>query len=337
MMRLVSDRDHSIEAARKITSDFLPGEFYGWLAFADDEAVAVTMLEPCTLERGGRHSTAGYWRYLWVNPDYRRTALYPRLVFTMIAEAADVGIDLVYGAIRRPEVAAGHLALGMQKVAEIPVLAKPLRPARLLSKFYGLGNASIHASGVPDFAYRQYLGLRRVSVPSGHAITDIEATGANAEAVIPALRDLYTSELQRPLTPQSFADRYHTNADGAEYRVLCVEGSDGIRAAIVYRTALRGDNIHSMVLMEMGYRSSDQDALRYGLAELEKRALQLGCEVILCLSNNQTIQSFLRKLGYFTSNETYVLMKKPTRRKADETVTDKADVWHFTFADHDAF
>src|SRR5262245_285453 len=116
LMRLVSDREHSIEAARKITSDFAPGQFYGWLAFANDEAVAVTMLEPCVLERGGRHSNAGYWRYLWVSPDYRKTALYPRLVFTMIAEAGDFGIDVVYGAIRRPEVAAGHLALGMQKI-----------------------------------------------------------------------------------------------------------------------------------------------------------------------------------------------------------------------------
>src|SRR5262245_7054386 len=66
LMRLVSDREHSIEAARKITSDFMPGEFYGWLAFADEEAVGVTMLEPCILARGDRHSDAGYWRYLWV-------------------------------------------------------------------------------------------------------------------------------------------------------------------------------------------------------------------------------------------------------------------------------
>jgi hypothetical protein len=336
-MRLVSDRDHSIEAARKITSDFMPGEFYGWLAFADDEAVGVTMLEPCILARGARHTNAGYWRYLWVSPDHRKTALYPRLVFTMIADAAEVGIDVVYGAIRRPDVAAGHLALGMQKVAEIPVLAKPLSPARLLSKFRGLGNAAVQLSSVPDFAYGQYLALRRLSLPSGYSVRDVAATDADPETILPALRELYTSELQRPLNPESFASRYDANADGEEYRVLSVEKAGETHAAIVYRTALRGNDIHNLVLMELGYRLPDQNALRVGLSELERRAMRLGCEVVLCLSNSSVMQSHLRKWGYFKSNETYILMKKPTRPNTAGTITDKTDDWHFTFADHDAF
>ena len=112
-MQLVSGRDHSVEAVRTMTAGFAPGRFYGWIAFGGNEPVGLTTLEPCILERGGTAMEAGYWRYLWVRPDQRRTPLYPRLVFTMIAEAAGLGIDLVYGAIRRPDVAAGHIALGM--------------------------------------------------------------------------------------------------------------------------------------------------------------------------------------------------------------------------------
>src|SRR5712692_11583532 len=85
MMRSVSDRDHSVESVRAMTADFTPGEFYAWLAVIGDDPVGVTMLEPCILEHGGRKTSAGYWRYLWVRPDQRRTSLYPRLVFTMIA------------------------------------------------------------------------------------------------------------------------------------------------------------------------------------------------------------------------------------------------------------
>src|SRR6059036_119224 len=140
MMRLVSGREHSVEAVRTMTADFAPDRFYGWLAFADREPAGLTTLEPCILERMGTAVNAGYWRYLWVKPDQRRTTLYPRLVFTMIADAAALGMDMVYGAIRRPDVAAGHLALGMQKVGQIPLLAKPLNPAGLFSKLYGLGN-----------------------------------------------------------------------------------------------------------------------------------------------------------------------------------------------------
>ena len=143
-----------------MTADFSPGEFYGWLAVAGDEPVGVTMLEPCILEYKGAQTKAGYWRYLWINPDQRKTGLYPRLVFTMIAAAAELGIELVYGAIRRPDVVAGHLGLGMEKVGEIPVLAKPLNPAALFSKFHRLGSLAVGLSAVPDFAYRQYLFLK---------------------------------------------------------------------------------------------------------------------------------------------------------------------------------
>lgn len=335
-MRLVSGRDHSIEAARRITSDFIPGEFYGWLAFAGDAPVAVTMLEPCVLEHAGTRSRAGYWRYLWVSPDYRKTTLYPRLVFTMIAEAAEAGIDLVYGAIRRPEVAAGHLALGMQKVGEIPVLAKPLRPARLFSKFYRLGKLFVRWSMIPDLVYGSYLWLRRSFLRQGYFVTEARAAETRPQIVIAALRELYSSELQRPLTAETFERRYRVSPDGTEYRVLCVEASGEMRAAIVHRTAIR-EGIHSMVVMEMGYRFSDQEALHFGLAELEKQALKLDCEVILCLSSNRTIQSLLRKWGYFESNETYVLMKKPTGRNVDSADAGKIDDWYFSFADHDAF
>ena len=336
MMRSVSDRDHSVESVRAMTADFTPGEFYAWLAVAGDEPVGVTMLEPCTLEYRGAQTKAGYWRYLWINADQRKTGLYPRLVFTMIAAAAELGIELVYGAIRRPDVVAGHLALGMEKVGQIPVLAKPLNPAALFSKFHGLGSLAVGLSAVPDFAYRQYLFLRHPP-GSSYVVRDIAATQANLNAIIPVLRDPHPSKLQRLLSPQTFLRRYHTNSDGAEYRVLCVQASDDVRAAIVYRHAVRGNNIRAVAIMELGYSGEDQHALRFALAELEKHAIDMHCEVMLCLSSAGPMQVLLRQSGYFKSNETYVLMKKKTDPQGGCLVPDKLDDWYFTFGDHDAF
>jgi len=51
MMRLVSGREHSVEAVQMMTADFAPGRFYGWLAFADHEPAGLTPLEPFALER----------------------------------------------------------------------------------------------------------------------------------------------------------------------------------------------------------------------------------------------------------------------------------------------
>src|SRR5436309_12068347 len=245
MMQLVSGREHSVEAARTMTADFAPGRFYGWLAFAGNEPAGLTTLEPCILERRGTAIDAGYWRYLWVRPDQRRTTLYPRLVFTMVTEAAVLGIDLVYGAIRRPDVAAGHIALGMQEIGEIPVLARPLRPARLFSKFHGFADIFVRLSAIPDLAYAQYLSLRRRLTRSGYVITDVAATEVDPGAIIPTLREMYASELRRRLTSESFAGRYHSNSDGAQYRVLSIGRSGAVNAAIVYRIAVRGKGIRT--------------------------------------------------------------------------------------------
>jgi hypothetical protein len=337
MMRSVSAREHSVDAVRAMTVDFAPGEFYAWLAEAGDEPVGLTMLEPCTLEHRGAQTKAGYWRYLWVSSDQRKTGLYPRLVFTMIGAAAKAGIGLVYGAIRRPEVAAGHLALGMQKVGDMPVFAKPVNPATLFSKFHGLGNFATGLSAFPDFVYRQYLSARHLAAGAAYTITDVSADQADLQAVIPALREMHASDLQRPLTSQYFLKRYRMNSDGNEYRVLGVQGASEQAAAIVYRTAVRGNNIQALIILEMGYRSGDRDALRFGLVELEKRAIALRCEVILVLSSSRGIQQLLDESGYFKSTETYVLMKKSTRPEIDGVVTGNLDDWYFTFSDHDAF
>jgi N-acetylglutamate synthase-like GNAT family acetyltransferase len=337
MMRQVADREHSLEAVRTITSNFQPGEFYGWIACAGDEPVGVTMLQPLALERRGVRIQAGYWRYLWIRPDHRGTTLYPRLVLKMIGEAAGLDIDLVYGAIRREEVAAGHLALGMERVAELPVLMKPLRPARLLCKFYGAPGAFAGISAVPDALYRQYLNVRNSSRPADFVFEDAAAAGIDSDTVIPVLREPYQDDVQRILTAEAFAARYRANSDGDPYRVLCVRTSAGAQAAIVYRIASRR-KIRNLVVMEMGCRSTDGAALKAGLFELERQAIGLDCEVMLALFSRQWTCDVLRKAGYFKSNETYVLMKKWTK-KADrsEVKNIEMDKWHFTFADHDAF
>ena len=337
MMRSVSEREHSVEAVRMMTGDFLSGDFYAWLAFAGDEPIGVTMLEPCVLEHNGIWTKAGYWRYLWVRPDQRRTALYPRLVFTMLSEAAKLDMQVIYGAIRRPEVAAGHIALGMQKVGEIPVLVKPLRPGRLFSKYHGLGNVLTGLSAVPDFAYQQYLSAKRWATRSSYSATDFATTEIEPETVASVLRSLYPSKLQRPLNRDYFRKRYGLNSDGAEYRVLTVNRSGALQAAVVYRPAVRGNNIHALVLMELGFRGSDPGALRFGLLELEKKAIHLGCEVMLALTSPSEMQQFLKTLGYFRSNEMYILIKKATPLGRDAAISNDMNDWYFTFSDHDAF
>jgi hypothetical protein len=224
----------------------------------------------------------------------------------------------------------------MERVAELPVLMKPLRPARLLCKFYG-ASAFAGISGVPDALYRQYLNVRNSSRQADFLCEDAAAAGIDSDSVIPVLREPYQDDVQRILTAQTFADRYRANSDGEPYRVLLVRTSGGIQAAIVYRIASRR-KIRNLVIMEMGCRSTDGAALKAGLFELERQAIGLDCEVILALFSREWARDVLRKAGYFKSNETYILMKKWTKKADRSGVKDlEMDKWHFTFADHDAF
>src|SRR5579883_832492 len=337
LLRMVSDRKYSIEAIRVMLADLNPGEYYGWIALAGNDAVGVTMLQPCTLEFSGRQCPAGYWTNLCVRPDYRKTTLYPRLVFTMITGAAELGMDVVYGAIRRPDVAAGHLSLGMEKIGDIPVLAKPVRPARLISKHKGFGHLAAQLSGMPDGVYSQYRSLRRAGTSSGYSIKECAAAECDAGTILPILSEPFESDIRQHWTSSTFYRRYRTNPDGDEYRVLSVQQRGNTEAVIVYRRAVRGPDIQTLVIMEMGHRLSAEQALRAGLFELEKKATASGCDVILCLSSSAPMQALLRGTGYMDSGENYILMKKATGRKTDCVLPAKITAWSFTFADHDAF
>jgi hypothetical protein len=109
------------------------------------------------------------------------------------------------------------------------------------------------------------------------------------------------------------------------------------QAAIVYRAAVRGQDIRTLVIMEMGHLPSDEHALRLALFDLEKIGSQSECDVVLCLSSNLPMQTLLRSVGYMKSNENYVLMMKPTGRKTECAFPAKIAGWYFNFADHDAF
>jgi Acetyltransferase (GNAT) domain len=336
LLHLVSERTYPLDIVRTILADLVPPEHYGWVAVSGDEIVGMTMLQPRTLQVSGKQCAAGYWTYLGVRQDYRRTALYPRLVFTMISGAAELGMDLVYGAVRRPEVVQGHLSLGMEKIGELPVMAKPVRPARLLSKHKHLGDVLSQLSAVPDYLYAKYRPLRRRSESNEYGLKDSAASECNPDSVLLPLRAGFESEVQQPLTAAAFQKRYHWNPDGDAYRVLSVERSGDSKAAVVYRAAVRKD-IRTMVVMEMGHQQGEERALRSGLFELEKIATESECDVILCLSSNLPMQTLLRSVGYMKSNEKYVLMMKPTGRKTECVFPAGIAGWYFTFADHDAF
>jgi hypothetical protein len=224
----------------------------------------------------------------------------------------------------------------MQKITEIAVLAKPIRPARLLAKFYDVP-LPMHPLSVPvDSVYGAAASLLRRSAAK-FTVRDVPATEIDSTPSLQLLRPAEGKAVRQVLTEQSFRERYGHNPDEQQYRAVCVESAGKTEAVIVYRTAIRDHGIHALILMDMGFSDDDVQAIRRGLHEVDRIARKAGCDVILSLTTDPTIQSQLKQAGYLRSNETYVLLKKAVRAENQQPIPQTVDEWYFTFADHDAF
>ncbi len=338
LFRLVSERDYDLPTVERLVCGLDPQRYYVWLALTGGQAVGMTMMEPRTLQRDGQVLRAGYWTNLFVDPAYRTSTLYPRLPFAMFKGASEAGMDLVYAAVRRPRVAEAHLAIGMRQIARLPVLAKPIRPASLIAKHNNWGAWAKRLSRLPDAAYAGYLAVRRSPVSEDYSIEElpwdaaevrrlVEIAGASAS---PRLRQLWSAEL--------FRERFAYNSDGAPYTLVGAFRRRDLVAGAVYRMARRGKNICAGIVMEAVYEDGEEQAVQGALAEIERRAHAAGADVVLCLPGwDERSPEIFRGLGYMTSPESYVLMRRSTAEATRDLPLDDASAWRFGFADHDAF
>jgi len=309
-----------------------------WLAVDGKSAVGLTMLEPRILQWGGRHRRAGYWTNLFVHPDYRTTMLYPRLVLEMFRGAEEAGLDFVYTAVRRQQVARAHLAMGMHSIGELPVLAKVLRPGSLLAKYKQLGKRARLLSRGPDSAYAAYLHLRRPRTPPPFSIEELDWNSSDVSRFTDILCSSGGERVCQAWTPDSLRFRFEDPLDGPPYRLIAARKNGRLTGGAVYRVVEREKQIRLGVIMLVVHEPNEFDAARFCLAEIERQASAQNAEVILCLPTPGALtKGSLRALGYRESPETYILMCRMTSRTPEGRPAQDLSQWHYAFVDHDAF
>jgi len=308
-----------------------------WIACAGERAVGLTMLEPRTLGWEDEDWEAGYWTDLYIDPAYRRTTLYPRLASAMFQHAREAGLAFVYAAVRRPEVARAHLAIGMTKADDLPVLAKPLLPASLIAKYKRLPPAfSILGAGL-DVTYAAFLRCRRRLSPRW-PVEELPWTQANVEQWLELRQRSASSRLHQAWTPASLLRRLEEDPDGAPYLLLGARTNGRLAAAAVYRLIHRRSAIRTGVILEIAHEENGLAALEACLWEIERRASEQGAEVILCLPTPEAMANgALKELGYRESPERYILMYRMTSRTPARQPAPGLSGWHYAFVDHDAF
>src|SRR5690606_14449620 len=125
-----------------------PARIRVWVAVDGEQIVAMSCAELHRLQVGDSVIDAGYWTNLYVREDYRDQLLYPRLPQAMLRGLSKRGITRVYLAIRRLDVAEGHVRIVFRASDRLVVRIKPVRPLSLLGKHRNLSAPVVWAAGV---------------------------------------------------------------------------------------------------------------------------------------------------------------------------------------------
>ena len=313
-----------------------------WLALVGEQAAASTAAYLREMHVPGQSQPLpiGYWAHLFVLPEHRKLMLYPQLVFTMRRAMAELGIEAIITAMRRPEVTEGHLKLGFQALCSWPVLIKPLRPFALVGKHKSIRAASLVAP-MGDPLWRAFQGLRHRGVSSGFETLKADAARSDEamlEQIAALLERCRGDRIGTSWAPDVLRARLGGGVDGLPYTIVLDRDSGSVRGVAICRMATRGNGIRTGVILELAAEGDQPDHLHTMALACEQALHEQGAEAILWLDGaGEQASAALRALGYREApDETYRLIAY-TSDKGDCVLERDASAWRFTFLDHDAF
>lgn len=334
---LLDERQHSSNEIASAVDSLRPESYLAWLAFNSLEPIGSVMLELRNLSWSGKAIRAGYMMNLFVRPNYRRLNIYPLLVLKLFKDSEDLGLDVIYSAPRRRRIVAGHMALGMKKICDQPVLAKPVRPCRLLARHLGLPLAVGALTSLPDAVFR--VAARRLGglTSSASPVERLRWGTVEAEDLAALASRVNGARLQQRRDLSFLSRRYRENLDREPYILVGARRAGHVVAAVAYRIAER-HYVRAAVIMDVFHDPSDLSTVWHCLEEVERQASQQDADVILCLSDLNTSKALnLTRLGYMRSPETYTLLWRNLRSEPIHRAVPDASDLCFSFADHDAF
>lgn len=316
MAALLAQRDRedgvrepaSLEVVARQLRDLDPSRCRAFVAVdGEGNVVAMNAALLRTLRAGEQRIPAAYWTNLYVHPEHRNAMLYPR-VMAALRQAMTAEGRLLYAAVRREAVAKAHERLGFVRVAEMPLLVKPLRPWRLLSR---RRRAARYLTWL-DPAWG--LVLRATSRASAEIVDDLSAVAdlmsrAAGERIAPAWTG---PELQARLAPTFEGDAAGTLGFREHGRLV---------AAVLWQDGVRMNGARLRVVLDVV--AEEPEAARRVLAACERHALDEGREAMLSLQRGR---------GYFPSGARYILLAD-----GRGPVDVRGRAWRFGLIEHDAF
>jgi hypothetical protein len=312
--------------------DLDPARALAWLAFVDDVPVGLTTVFLRELRVADTSTPAAYWANLYIDPAHRDRMLYPRLPMAMFPALRQLGVELLYAAVRLQDVAEAHTHIGFARVGSFPVLVQPLRPARLLARHRGLARV-IPLTRPVDACWSL---LRAALRPRPTTTTTVVPTDRPPHQLVSPL------EIRPDYTPEQLAHRYRQTREGTTYDHLELRTDQtpigGLTWRVAERTGESGLPLRVAVIMDIAVPPDHPDLVRPLLAALERRAHAADCDAILLADAlGPDLRPHLRRAGYLASNERYTLVLWPKSALTATPALAEQPRWRFAFADHDAF
>jgi GNAT superfamily N-acetyltransferase len=305
-----------------------------FLATEDNTVLGMSGLLERWLEYGRKAWRAGYWVDLFVDPEHKHRAIYPRLVAAMLEHARATGIELIYTATRRRRVWQAHLQLGFHLVNVLPVYARPISPLRLGAHMAKQGRLLPVAAGLDRLLRAGRGWLRRP--PRQYRIETGTFDEATVASVL-AIRDRFTrGRLRQGTSVPAYLRRHQQNLDRAPYVPLLARREGEVVAFATYRLADRDRGIRAAVLMDVGWLPGHSGALPELVRQIEEDSVADGAEILIALAGTEECDGLLQGHGFLASPETYVLLVWPAPGAAPAEIW-RAGHWAFSFTDHDAF
>jgi hypothetical protein len=313
-----------------------------WLAFDGDRVVGMTSVLERPLLVGGIERHVAYWTGLFVHPDYRSSFIYPQLLLAMFSGLREAGIHQFYAAVRRQSVAEAHQRMGLRKIGDMAVLAKPLRPALLLAKYRRLirsngdGRWLRTVCSVPDALAGLGMRLQRPPVRTPWEAAEIPWDSPEVVDLARLMTRIASGLAAQAWTVETLRGRYATG--DARYRLLGVRYRGRLLAATILRVVDRPEGIRAAVIMDLVHEPEATRATRVALAEAEREALAHGCDVMLYLDGLAAAdRRLLRRRAYLASPEKYSLLVWMDRGTDAGFFPREIRSWRFAFGDHDTF
>jgi hypothetical protein len=322
------------------TMDLDPDRCLCWLAWVEERPVGLTMMYVRTLRGPSGTERAGYWANLYIDPAFRDRMLYPRLPMAMFQALPAHRLAFLYTSVRLPDLATAHTRIGFAKLGAMSVLAKPLRPARLIGKYRHVALVQRIAPPI-DALYRAWLSATRPRVPPGVVVECLEPSRAVIAELVQRIDATPTDRIAAEWTVASMSHRYRQTTlrgGGSGYQVAVVRRDGRLAGGLSHRLTERGDGIRAGVVMDVIGAPVEGGWMAAALADLERRALDGGADVLLFLSGlGPEIAAGFARAGFRPTHEAYELMIWPKQALQSRPALQDLGNWSFALRDHDAF